>query len=595
MIAFSHDDRRRRGDRVHFSFRDVTIEGYSLEPISIALYSKRLKALGRSKKLYRIRGFYSLDPQDRLVLLKVGDEYVNPCETFCREGLKVQVDYSAPLLVRFFSYLLNGYFQHRKLLRKKISWNLAVNKIKQLANHPMLECAKTSMYGKIREIESDLVIVGGGLAGLAAAYTANKLGLKSLIIDKSQDLGGRMRYDQMNVPGISISRENLLRDLLSKIGQYRNVSILTNTVFTGFFEDHSTAYSDQDKTLYVLKAKAFIIATGMIDIPCIFRNNDLPGIFSASTALEMINWYGVKLGDKGLIIGSSQNSLRIAEQLKQFGIDIILADRLKREDIGCDLSNLAEYIGNVREIEAIGKTFVEKVNIIHDSGVEKLGVDFIVCTAFSNPDIGILNQLNVKMRYIDNVGFIPLHDQYMHVKDNVFIAGGVTGSPYSILHMIEGEIAALSAAHMLGVKNVEPLIEEKLKEYMVHLDKMNIVWKNSIFESSRNKPRKSDSFIHPPTLFIEKPRRDAFICFCEDITTEDISKTVYEKGFTMLELVKRSLGVCTGRCQGRLCMINAALYVSYLSGLDPNIIGLTRVRAPTTSIPLYVLAGGEGE
>ncbi len=595
MDAFFHSLQGRRGDRVYFSFRDVTMEGYSLEPISVALYYKGLKALGRSKKLYRIRGFYSLDPQDRIVLVKVGDEYVNPCERLCQEGIKVHVDYSTPLLVRFLSSLLNGYFQHRKLLRKKILWNLAVNKIKQLANHPKLECVKTTIYGKVREIESDIIVVGGGVAGLTAAYTASKLGLKSLIIDKSRELGGRMGYDQMNVPGTLISRENLLRDLLSRISQTKNVSILTSTVFTGFFEDHSTAYSEQDKTLYILKAKAFIIATGMIDLPCIFRNNDLPGVFSGSTALEMINWYGVKLGERGLVIGSSQNSFRIAEQLKRLGINIILAGHLKREDIGFDLSRIGEYIGNVREIEAAGKTFVEKVKIIHDSGVDKLRVDFIVCSAFSNPDVGILNQLNVKMRYIDGVGFIPVHDQYMHVKGNVFIAGGVTGSPYSILHMVEGEIAALSAAQMLGVKNVEPLIEEKLKEYQTYLDKMNVAWKNEIFESSIDKSVKIDSSIYPPTLFIEKPRRDAFICFCEDITTEDISKTVYEKGFTMLELVKRSLGICTGRCQGRLCMINAALYVSHLSGLDPNIIGLTRVRAPTTSIPLYVLAGGQGK
>jgi len=595
MNLFGDTIQGRRGSRVRIFFNGIGLEGYTLEPVSIALYYNGFKVLGRSKKLYRMRGFYSLNPQDRLMLAKVGGEYVNPCEVLCQEGQEVHVDLSVPFLVKLFSPFLDGYFQHRKLLKNKILWSLTVDKIKKLANHPKIGDMGAQKTGKILEVESDVVVVGGGLSGLVATYTISKLGLRVLLIDDSPALGGRMRYDHMDIPGISMPREDLLRDLLNRITTSENVRILTRTVFTGLFEDYPTAYSEYDKVLYILKAKAYIIATGLVDVPCIFRNNDLPGVFSGSTVLEMINYYGVEPGRRGLIIGLSQNSLRIAEQLKRLGIDIVLVSRLKHKNMECNLSKIGEYVGNVREIQASGKTCIERVNIIHDGRRDEVKVDFIACSAFSIPDVRILNQLNSKIVFLDNVGFIPIHDEYMHLKDNIFIAGGVSGSPYSILHLIEGEIAALSVAYNLGVRDAEPLVEEKIKEYRFKLGEMNIKWKNKIFEISRSGLIENTSFTYPPTLFIEKPGRDAFICFCEDITTEDISRTVYEKGFRTLELVKRILGVCTGRCQGRLCMVNASLYVSYLSNLDPDQVGLTKARAPTTPIPLHVLAGGGGE
>ncbi|MCL7401218.1 MAG: FAD-dependent oxidoreductase [Thaumarchaeota archaeon] len=594
MSLFGDTIQERRGSRVRIFFRGVGVEGYTLEPVSIALYHNGFKVLSRSKKLYRVRGFYSLSPQDRLVLTRVGSEYVNPCEVFCQEGQEAHVDLSVPFLVKLFTPLLDGYFQHRRLLKNKILWSLAADKIKKLANHPRIGDIEAEKTGRILEVKSDVVVVGGGLSGLVATYTTSKLGLRVLLIDDSPALGGRMRYDHMDIPGISMPRENLLQDLLNKVNASGNVSILTRTVFTGFFEDHPTAYSEYDKVLYVLKAKAYIIATGLVDVPCIFRNNDLPGVFSGSTVLEMVNYYGVEPGRRGLIIGLSQNSLRIAEQLKRLGIDIVLVSHSKPEEVRYDLSKIGEYVGSVKEIQASGKTCVERVNIIHDNGRDEVKVDFIACSAFSTPDVRILNQLDSKIVFLDNVGFIPIHDEYMHLKDNIFIAGGVSGSPYSILHLIEGEIAALSVAYKLGVKDAEPLMEEKIREYRLKLSEMNLEWKNKIFEISISGLIENTSFSYPPTLFIEKPRRDAFICFCEDVTTKDISRTVYEKGYRTLELVKRSLGVCTGRCQGRLCMVNSALYVSYLSNLDPNQVGLTKARAPTTPIPLHVLAGGEG-
>lgn len=590
MERFNETASIEKGDRINFVFNGFNVKGYTGEPISVSLYSQGFRALAKSKKLYRWRGFYSLSPQDRTILVKVGDEYVDPSGVYCREGLVVNSNLKTPLLVKTSSPFLDGYFQHKKFVKNKFVWRLAIGRIKELANHPDIREVKTIKKGKIVNIETDIVVVGGGVAGLTAANTVDKLGLKVVLVEESAKLGGRMRYDYMGLPGVELSRTMLLQRLLSNVTN-GGVKVLTKTIFSGFFEDYSTAYSEEENTLYTFKAKAYIIATGKIDLPCIFRGNDIPGVLSASTALEMVNRYGVKPGEKGLILGGSNYSLRIAQQLKRSGIEPVIADPSKPSTIPHSLEKVGECIYDVREVQALGGKSVEKVKIVHDGGVRVLDADFVLCSALSNPDLKIIGQLTSNIMFVDGAGFIPVHSKYMETVDRVFIAGGASGSPYSILHVLEGEIAGLAAALKIGVKRLEDKLSEKVKEYSEKLYEMDVRWKEKIFRVFRGEGIEIQSTNGSTNIFIEKPRKDAFICFCEDVTTEDLARTVFEKGYKILELVKRSLGICTGRCQGRLCMINASIYASHLTNSDPNYIGLTRIRSPSTPLPLYVLTG----
>ncbi|MDW7985933.1 MAG: FAD-dependent oxidoreductase [Nitrososphaerota archaeon] len=595
MQRFNDPPSLRKGVKVSIVFCGIKVVGYTGEPISVSLYSQGIKALAKSKKLYRWRGFYSLSPQDRTILLKVGDEYVDPSGIFCREGQQVFSNLKTPLLVKISSPFLDGYFQHKKIFRNKLLWKLTVDKIKQFANIPDIRDVRTIKKGKMVNVESDVVVVGGGLAGLTAAYTVGKLGLRVVLVDDSTELGGRMRYDFMDLPGLNLPRASLMIKLVNDVGSV-GVKILNKTIFAGFFEDYATAYSEEENTLYIFKAKAYILATGKVDLPCIFRGNDLPGVLSASTALEMMNWYKVKPGKKGVILGASEYGLRIAQQLKNSDIDVIILDSSKVSNIPSSLERIGEYIYNVREVEVLGDRSVEKVKIFHDGVVEVVDTDFIICSALSNPDLKIIGQLYSKTLFIDGVGFVPVHSKHMEVKDRVFVAGGSTGSPYGILHVIEGEIAGLAAASMCGVKGLEEELFEKVREYDKKLYEVGATWKEKIFKMFYGVSLEDLSTNISSTssnIFLEKPSKDAFICFCEDITTKDLARTVFEKGYRILELVKRSSGICTGRCQGRLCMVNASLYISHLTNLDPNYIGLTRIRPPAIPLPLYALAGDE--
>lgn len=577
---------------VCFEFNGIKLEGCFHEPLAISLYRNRVKAVGRSKKMYRWRGLYDLSLQNRMIIVRAGDMYVDPVSIRCREGLIVHSDISKPLLVKLFSRFLTGHFQHYKFLRNKILWRFFVEAVSRYANLPniletRIDIDKTS---KIIDLSSDILIVGGGLAGLTAANLSSSLGLNVVLIEESPWLGGRLRYDSIDVPGIVRHRSEILEELVRNLESKPSVKILLKTVFGGFFKDYAVAYSEDDATLYRLRSKAYILANGKVDLPCIFRNNDMPGVVSASTILKMLNCYDVNPGKRVLLLGYNEDSVRIGQQLKRSGVEVVVVD-------SSDLpkSSSLELVGNVCEVKAVGGRSVEKIELYRRDGVkEVLNVDFVVCSAFSNPDLKFVGQLNSRIIFIKDVGFIPIHNEFMELGDNVFIAGGATGSPYSILHSIEGEISALSSAVKIGLKDLSGLLEEKVMEYLKKLEEFNITWKKEVFQSYKNNYQvRLEAPVSFKNIFLSKPKRDAFICFCEDVTAEDIAKFAYSEEFKLLELVKRGSGICTGRCQGRLCMINASIYISHLYNLDPNKIGLTRTRPPGISIPIHILEIGE--
>ena len=245
----------------------------------------------------------------------------------------------------------------------------------------------------------------------------------------------------------------------------------------------------------------------------------------------------------------------------------------------------------MKEIEAIGESEVERVKVRSGEETREIEVDFVACSALIQPNLRVIGQKLPRIVYFDGLGFIPLHNEYMEADNGLIIAGGVSGSPYGVLHIIEGEIAGLSAVISLGVSDAKQEREMKVREYLKKLQEMKLEAKREVFKSYRSGEIPKKGYSNPPTCYTLKPGRNSFICFCEDITTRDIYETI-RRGFDLMENIKRATGVCTGRCQGRLCMVNASLYAAYLLRKNPNEVGLTRHRPPASTIPLSVLAAG---
>lgn len=580
------------GETVSINVNGTTIRGFTSESISVTLYANNIKFLDRSKKLYRPRGFFSLHPQARTTMVNInGIPAMNPSEIYLIEGLKVHIQQKRPLSMRFFESMIDTSLLHKPIVKNRLFWPIALRFIANSINNPeLVEYEPQRSVLTVME-KADLVVVGGGVAGLSAAIDARKYGLEVLQIDDGVELGGEMLCDELEPPGISEPGYVFIRNLRKRALEL-GVKVLSKTTLVGFFEDAVLAFSPYplgSGTSYIISAKAYVVATGAVDLPCIFANNDLPGIIDASSALRMLNIHGVVPGKNVAILGATERGLRLVEHLKKYAVNTIILDKSKSG------ASKSDIIYGVKEIIAIGKNKVEALKVKRDDEELKLSVDCVICAASTNPDVKISAQAGAKIAYVKELGFVPIHNSFMRTsKSDLFVAGGASGSPYGILHVIEGRIAGLSAAVALNKTGAEAERDTLVKEYGLLLQKFGISDpKEKIFRSFETNVIPNEKITEPPTLFCSGPRRDAFVCFCEDIRLWDLHRSVSVYGFTCLEKVKRSTGIGTARCQGRLCLVNSALYIAYVAGLSPNTVGMARQRPLTISMPINVLAAME--
>lgn len=601
-------DRRRKvskveicGEKVSFYFDGKRVDGHEGEPMAAALYADGISFLSRSVRYYRPRGIFDLHPSCRSSLVNFnGAPGVNPSEATCREGVKVTGETGGvPLMVKLFSSMLNASFQHTRLVRSKLIWSAVRHLVKNNANNPAPVFQSTdevlASASPTTTLDMDVLVIGAGIAGLEAACEASRNRLKVVVIDDQPRAGGELRFDALTPLGLQDEGQVIVRNLLKRIESYR-VQLLLRTAVIGFYEDGLMAYRSDEPLggkLCKLNAKAIVIATGKVDIPSIFVNNDLPGIISSSMALRLLNEYEISPGERGIIIGATDQGYRVASQLRRHGINLKIVDRKVRAHTEYrNLVNDVDLILGIESVRARGKHSVEGIFLTRDGKVSELPADFVVSSSLQSADIRLPAQANVEIAYFDGLGHAPVHNAFMETNvTNVFVAGGVTGSPFEALHLLEGRIAGLTAVLSLGSKDAEAQREQNVKEYKRKLQEMGVrQTKDEMFRAFDGGARKERTVSESPSWYSDNLDGMQFVCFCEDVLVKDLAHVIRKVGFQNLEMIKRCTSICMGHCQGRLCLVNAALTASIIANSDPNVVGLTRQRPPTRPVPLRVLA-----
>lgn len=320
----------------------------------------------------------------------------------------------------------------------------------------------------------DLVVIGGGPAGLCATISAASSGANVLLIERSKKLGGQLvkqthmffGSEKQHAATRGFDIANLLLD---KINEYKDkIEIMEDTTVLGLYEDGVITAENKGKYIKI-KPKSIIIATGANEKSSTFPNNDLPGIYGAGAVQTLMNVYGVKPGNRALMVGAGNIGLIIAYQLMQAGVEIaavihhspriggyhVHASKIKRMGV--------PILTNHAVKEAIGKDNVEKAIIWElDNkkqpipGSEKeLDVDIICVSVGLSPLTELLMQAECEMQYVQELsGMVPVIDgNYQTSKKGIFVAGDASGVEEASMAMVEGYIAGLCAADYLGHRN----------------------------------------------------------------------------------------------------------------------------------------------
>lgn len=461
--------------------------------------------------------------------------------------------------------------------------------------------------------QADLVVLGGGPAGLCAAIEARKAGVASvLVLDEGPAPGGQIfrRFGQGFDVRDARAAGHEYRDGEALIAEARaaGVTIRSETVVWGIW-DRRLACVTKDVAATVIEAKVMVLCPGARDRPVAFQGWTLPGVITAGAAKIMVAVQRVLPGKRILMAGSGPLALAFSAQLRGYGAEVVevleaaprpslrqlarlvatgevatlreaLAYRLRLQRDGVPLTYGSAILRaeGTREVESavVARVDAEWRPI---PGTERaVEVDTIISGYGLEASNEVFRLLRVALRFDRDLGgWIPVKDAAMRTSlPHVFAAGdgsGIGGSRYA---MAEGRIAGVFAASALGAIE-EGRAEARAAPHRRRLERL------ARFRSALN-----DIYRVGPGLY-ELATAETVVCRCEMRTLGDLVGMV-EGGVSDPNVVRARSRIGMGRCQGRNCASLVAAVIAQRRGVPVDRIAPLSARPPIKPVPLAAVA-----
>ena len=316
-----------RTEQVSFRFEGRQYRGYRGDTVASALAANDVSVLSRSFKYHRPRGIHSLSGLDANTLVQVGPA---PNRFADREPLVPDLEVMGQnywgtlrhdrlavfgLLHRFFPV---GFYY-------KAFYKPALD-LAALGQDDPPDCRprhrryrRPHGYFDKQYLFCDVLVVGGGAAGLAAASQAAAAGAEVILVDENAALGGGLLYGRADAGGIRAEEERAR--LVGDVEGSERISVMTETACLGRYADNWLPLVRGNR-LYKLRTKALVVATGSLEQPLVFRNNDLPGVMLSSAAQRLIKLYGVKPGRRAVVATAGDEGYGAALDLLDAGVEV---------------------------------------------------------------------------------------------------------------------------------------------------------------------------------------------------------------------------------------------------------------------------------
>ena len=571
--------------RFQFNYTGKSYQGLAGDTIATALYANGTRIFSRSLKYRRPRGLYSLDGECSNTCMAVnGIPNVRTENTLLKSGMSVSAQNVKAMpdkdLMGFMDKLdwaMPAGFYYRTMHKPAQVWPLALKQVRKLAGIGKMS-PDFEMKGTFDEIypQADVCVIGGGPAGMLAAAAAAEKGLRVILLEARPWLGGCFDYRTASY-NEEIQLYQRGRQLAERIEQMGNIRIFTHTAMIGAYNNNLiTAFqvgdeSDHFDERYIeIRAASVVVATGCIERPLLFENNERPGVMQMGCAHRLANTYGILAGrvavfsighDLGLeaAIDLFDQGLRIAcvADIREEGQDSGLVGQLQERNI--------TYMRGWVATEAHGKTAVEKATVGTNQGTlhKEFNCDLLVASAGLTPVTGPLTMAQAKLKYDHHTGFFLAKN----LPAKTHAAGRMLGlsHPWSI--ETSGTLAGLLAAADCGA-DVAGEINQTRQNF-----------------ATLAGPDKGCKMVMAPVK-----GRKTFICFDEDTTIKNV-KQALEMGFDATELIKRFTAAGTGPGQGGIPGHNLPLFVAQYHADSTISVKPTTVRAPLVPTLIATYAG----
>jgi len=591
-----------RGKAVSFTFNGKHLRGYEGDTLASALLANDQMLVGRSFKYHRPRGVVASGAEEPNGLVNLGkggrfepNQRITTTEVF--DGLTAtsqnhwpSLEFDVGAINTHLSRFLPAGFYYKMFMFPRPFWKHVyepfIRKSAGLGKAPKDRDQDTYEHF---HAHVDVLVVGGGIAGLAAAKAAGERGARVLLAEQTASWGGRAVVDTPQIDGMDA--EKWIDQTIEALEAMPNVDLRLRCMGAGVYDhgyalayerltDHAPQQEGPRHRLWRIRAGQIITATGAIERPLSFAGNDLPGVLLASAVRDYAVNFGVSVGDRTVVVTNNDDAYRTAITLKQAGLDVpVIVDARARAE--GELIDQAAALGirvafgtGIAKVKG-GKrvTGVALCNQAGEGGViEEIACDCVAMSGGWSPVVHLWSHCGGKLVWdAPQAMFRPDHDRApAGDKGQPFVAaaGIANGHLFTAEVLGDGWAAGRAAAKATG-----------------HAKR------------GAQAPEGADAGEGPilPVWLMPQGakyelRAKAWLDFQNDVKVSDVQLAAHE-GFESVEHAKRytTLGMATD--QGKLSNINGLAILSQALDADIPKVGTTTFRPPYTPISLASIAG----
>ena len=589
-----------KASRLSFKFNGQTLYGFKGDTLASALLANNIHLVGRSFKYHRPRGIMTCGSEEPNALVQIGNDEsltepnVRATEIELYEGLEASsqncwpgVKFDVGAINNFFSRFIPSGFYYKTFMWPASFWKkyeYIIRKSAGLGKSPTKP--DQDLYDQ-RYLHCDVLVVGGGISGIISAKIAAQNNLNTVLLDDKSNLGGTTIFQDNDC--FKINNDNTGKWLEKEIDSLKSLNNLTIKTRTSLAAYHSYNYllakenltdhlSSNEKInkirqrLWKIRAKKVIIATGSIERPLIFNNNDRPGIILSSSIKKYIDYFGVKCGQKISLFTNNDTAYETAISLNNNGIVVNSVIDI-REKSNSTIAKQTEKLGikihwKYTVVETYGYKKIKSIDLmkLSDDGPRVVGnklnevCDCLGISGGWTPLVHLFTQSGGKLKFrnADNV-FLPDKHDY-----NQLSVGSCNG---------DFELEDV-------IKNSNKLVKEFLNTDNSDFDNLDVICSKEV--------DKTNIWLLPSNKPFGKTK--PFLDFQNDSTAKDV-KLALREGFKSIEHVKRYTTTGMGTDQGKLSNMHAFGIIAETTGVKMGELGTTTFRPPFTPLTFGVIVG----
>jgi sarcosine oxidase, subunit alpha len=581
-----------------FTFDGLLYQGYAGDTLASALIANGVHLVGRSFKYHRPRGILSAGAEEPNALITVtrGAGRVTPnlraTQIELTDGLNATSQNRWPSLTfdlgavnDLFSPLFGAGFYYKTFMGPNLfgkNWAWA------RVYEPMIRRA-AGLGAPPREPDPDrytrtfdhcdVLIVGAGPAGLAAALAASQSGARVVVCDENPTFGGSLLAEaEAEIDGKSALR--WLEDSLAALRSAPNVRLMTRTQAFGYYAQNFIGLNERiaepdliadpdlpRERLWQMRAREVVIATGAIERPLVFPNNDRPAVMLADAARHYCLQYGAKVGDRVVVATTHDSAYRAALDMKKAGVGLALITDLRPEAKGplADAARAAgiEVIAGAEIVGVDGRLRINAVRVKHPGGDRTVACDALLMSGGWTPSVHLFSQSRGKLAFDEALQLFKPGASAQRER-----SAGACNANFDLAGALaEGDAAGRAAA--TAARFTAP----SARTYAV----------------SEALPASGAAHVYPPAAPTDR-RAKAFVDFQNDVCAKDVSLAVQE-GMRSIEHIKRYTTTGMATDQGKLSNMNTlGIAAAELKKPVPE-VGLTTFRPPYTPVTFGAFAG----